>query len=171
MVSLSDWNVAHIDFDDCFEVAMKRPNYPEAVPFRLTPQFINAMQFGSFKGIFLEVCWRTMTVLHKNKDALMAVFSSFLHDPLARWFKNEEIIWIGEAGSSNQGIIPLIRGSSEIDEKRTAEQSEEGKNALETIQTKLEGTENVDTQVNFLIDEATSIDNLCQMFSGWKAYW
>jgi FKBP12-rapamycin complex-associated protein len=36
--------VVHIDFGDCFEVAMERSKYPEKVPFRLTRMLVNAME-------------------------------------------------------------------------------------------------------------------------------
>lgn len=32
--------IVHIDFGDCFEVAMKREKYPERVPFRLTRMLV-----------------------------------------------------------------------------------------------------------------------------------
>ena len=48
------------------------------------------------------------------------------------------------------------------------------------IQSKLSGRDfsnsilnelNVEQQVKKLIDEATSVENLCQLFVGWCAYW
>src|SRR5947207_5464182 len=36
--------IIHIDFGDCFEVAMHRDKYPEKVPFRLTRMLVNAME-------------------------------------------------------------------------------------------------------------------------------
>ena len=33
--------IVHIDFGDCFEVAMRREKYPERVPFRLTRMLIH----------------------------------------------------------------------------------------------------------------------------------
>jgi len=37
-------DVIHIDFGDCFEVAMHREKYPEKIPFRLTRMLTNAME-------------------------------------------------------------------------------------------------------------------------------
>lgn len=39
--------IVHIDFGDCFEVAMMREKYPEKVPFRLTRMLIAAMEVGN----------------------------------------------------------------------------------------------------------------------------
>ena len=36
--------VIHIDFGDCFEVAMTREKFPERIPFRLTRMIVNAME-------------------------------------------------------------------------------------------------------------------------------
>ena len=36
--------VVHIDFGDCFEVAMQRDKFPEKVPFRLTRMLTHAME-------------------------------------------------------------------------------------------------------------------------------
>lgn len=36
--------VVHIDFGDCFEVAMQRERFPEKVPFRLTRMLVNALE-------------------------------------------------------------------------------------------------------------------------------
>lgn len=36
--------ILHIDFGDCFEVAMTREKFPEKIPFRLTRMLSNAME-------------------------------------------------------------------------------------------------------------------------------
>lgn len=35
--------IIHIDFGDCFEVAMKREKYPEKIPFRLTRMLVQVI--------------------------------------------------------------------------------------------------------------------------------
>ena len=44
--------IIHIDFGDCFEVAMTREKFPEKIPFRLTRMLINAMEVGQPTGSF-----------------------------------------------------------------------------------------------------------------------
>ena len=39
--------ILHIDFGDCFEVAMTREKFPEKIPFRLTRMLTNAMEVYS----------------------------------------------------------------------------------------------------------------------------
>jgi len=52
--------IMHIDFGDCFEVAMTREKFPEKIPFRLTRMLINAMEVTSsfllFQGFWLFDC-------------------------------------------------------------------------------------------------------------------
>ena len=40
--------ILHIDFGDCFEVAMTREKFPEKIPFRLTRMLVNAMEVKQF---------------------------------------------------------------------------------------------------------------------------
>lgn len=42
--------VVHIDFGDCFEVAMTREKYPEKIPFRLTRMLTHAMEVSPRLG-------------------------------------------------------------------------------------------------------------------------
>ena len=42
--------ILHIDFGDCFEVAMTREKFPEKIPFRLTRMLTNAMEVQQVHG-------------------------------------------------------------------------------------------------------------------------
>ena len=44
--------ILHIDFGDCFEVAMTREKFPEKIPFRLTRMLINAMEVTGIEGTY-----------------------------------------------------------------------------------------------------------------------
>lgn len=52
MLQRETGKVVHIDFGDCFEVAMMREKFPEKVPFRLTRMIIGAMEVGFFRTNF-----------------------------------------------------------------------------------------------------------------------
>jgi len=45
--------IMHIDFGDCFEVAMTREKFPEKIPFRLTRMLINAMEVKTLVLVIL----------------------------------------------------------------------------------------------------------------------
>lgn len=77
--------VIHIDFGDCFEVAMHREKYPERVPFRLTRMLTFAMEVSNIDGSFKLSCEAVMRVIRDNKESLMAVLEAFIHDPLLNW--------------------------------------------------------------------------------------
>ena len=77
--------ILHIDFGDCFEVAMTREKFPEKIPFRLTRMLIKAMEVTGIEGTYRSTCESTMEVLRRNKDSLMAVLEAFVYDPLLNW--------------------------------------------------------------------------------------
>lgn len=77
--------VVHIDFGDCFEVAMNREKFPEKIPFRLTRMLVNAMEVSGIEGNFRTTCENVMRVLRENKESLMAVLEAFVYDPLINW--------------------------------------------------------------------------------------
>ena len=48
--------IIHIDFGDCFEVAMSRSKFPETVPFRLTRMLVKAMEVSGIEGTYRQTC-------------------------------------------------------------------------------------------------------------------
>ncbi|XP_012554042.1 serine/threonine-protein kinase mTOR isoform X1 [Hydra vulgaris] len=85
MLDRMSGKILHIDFGDCFEVAMTREKFPEKVHFRLTRMLINAMEVTGIDGNYKMTCESVMKVLHENKDSLMAVLEAFVYDPLLNW--------------------------------------------------------------------------------------
>lgn len=77
--------VLHIDFGDCFEVAMNREKFPEKVPFRLTRMLVKAMEVAGIEGSYRSTCEKTMGVLRDSRDSLVAMLEAFVYDPLISW--------------------------------------------------------------------------------------
>jgi FKBP12-rapamycin complex-associated protein len=172
--------IIHIDFGDCFEVAMKREKCPEKVPFRLTRMMLNAMEISGTEGNFRITCEQVMNVLRQNKDSLMAMLEVFLYDPLVSW----RII-------AQETALPSHHDEQESADKdliRNINKSEAGemnqvlnKKALEVLDRifqKLTGNDfpgkqvlSVTEQVERLINEAQSIKNLSQSYIGWCPFW
>ncbi|KAG9076878.1 phosphatidylinositol kinase- protein kinase tor1, partial [Ceratobasidium sp. UAMH 11750] len=100
--------VIHIDFGDCFEVAMNREKYPERVPFRLTRMLTKAMEVSGIKGqgSYRNTCVITMEVLRRNKDSLLAVLEAFVWDPLVNW----RLMQLAAAAAAVGGGPSSIRG-------------------------------------------------------------
>ena len=82
MMSRKTGKIIHIDFGDCFEIAMKREKFPEKVPFRLTRMLVKALEVSGVEGTFRIICEKVMELMRDNKDSLLAILGSFLYDPL-----------------------------------------------------------------------------------------
>lgn len=107
--------VIHIDFGDCFEVAMHREKYPERVPFRLTRMLTFAMEVSNIDGSYKLSCEAVMRVIRDNKESLMAVLEAFIHDPLLNWR-------LGNRESPPEPSFPSERRQSIIGELEAAAQ-------------------------------------------------
>ncbi|KNC51511.1 phosphatidylinositol kinase Tor2 [Thecamonas trahens ATCC 50062] len=146
--------VLHVDYGDCFEVAMLRERYAEKVPFRLTRFMVNAMHVAGIEGNFRATCEDVMELLRNNRDSLMAVLEAFIHDPLVSWRLNVD------AGA----------GGTDLNAK--------ARRVVDRVADKLVGRDfdpgvklGVSEQVDRLIRDATAHENLCVCFQGWCAPW
>jgi FKBP12-rapamycin complex-associated protein len=185
--------VIHIDFGDCFEVAMHREKYPEKVPFRLTRMLTYAMEVSNIEGSFRTTCEAVMKVLRENKESLMAVLEAFMHDPLMHWrlgTKESPIVdppnGVHPGAERRRSVISAL-DPAELARLRHLGSGEEEANArlkpelqnqraiqvLERVKAKLTGTDfkpdeelEVPKQVARLIDQATNLENLCQHYIG-----
>ncbi|KAG4088925.1 FAT-domain-containing protein [Neocallimastix lanati (nom. inval.)] len=184
--------VVHIDFGDCFEVAMHREKFPERIPFRLTRMLINAMEVSGIEGNFRITCEHVMRVLRENKDSLMAVLEAFVYDPLINWrlitnpspkldnkqAQNKR----NDDDNRNYNGNRKQRNENDILNNEEADQVEylnpRAVQIINRIQNKLTGRDfkpnnvlDVRSQVYQLIEQATSVENLCQCYIGWCAFW
>eukprot|EP00658_Telonema_sp_P-2_P072468 TRINITY_DN615_c0_g1_i2.p1 TRINITY_DN615_c0_g1~~TRINITY_DN615_c0_g1_i2.p1 ORF type:complete len:948 (-),score=153.17 TRINITY_DN615_c0_g1_i2:478-3321(-) len=85
LIHRSTGKLVHIDFGDCFEVAMRRDRFPEGVPFRLTRMLVNAMGASKVEGPFRITCESVLRVLRDNQDPISAMMEAFVYDPLIAW--------------------------------------------------------------------------------------
>ncbi|KAJ7667024.1 phosphatidylinositol 3-kinase [Mycena rosella] len=199
MLERKTGKIVHIDFGDCFEVAMHRDKFPEKVPFRLTRMLTHAMEVSGIEGSFRRTCEISMQVLRDNKESLMAVLEAFVYDPLINWRlmqadaeirpggepdsaagRPAELAWVAER---LKGVTrPLRANENDIFNEaggETGVQEVRNKQALlvyNRVQHKLTGRDfdmeialSVEDQVDKLIRQAMSLENLCQCFAGWCA--
>ena len=82
MLERASGKIVHIDFGDCFEIAMRREKFPEKIPFRLTRMLTKAMEVSSIEVNFRSTCDHTMKVMRENKESLLAIMEAFVYDPL-----------------------------------------------------------------------------------------
>ncbi|KAH7815900.1 Mammalian Target of Rapamycin C (MTOR C) [Monocercomonoides exilis] len=85
LINRSTGSIVHIDYGDCFDVAINRRQTPERVPFRLTRMLVNAMELHSPNGTFRSACVTSLSLLRKNSASLMMLLEAFLYDPLTSW--------------------------------------------------------------------------------------
>lgn len=162
--------VVHIDFGDCFEVAMTRDKFPEKIPFRLTRMLTNAMEVSGIHGSYKKSCETSMEVLRRNNDSLMAVLEAFVYDPLLAWRLTAERV---DERKNKADENEILSGESRPEIK-----NQRGLDVIDRVKAKLAGKDfkhqgplDVNQQVDMLIEQATSLENLCQCFIGWCAFW
>ncbi|CAG9773619.1 unnamed protein product [Ceutorhynchus assimilis] len=188
--------ILHIDFGDCFEVAMDREKFPEKIPFRLTRMLINAMEVTGIEGTYRRTCESVMSVLHRNKDSLMAVLEAFVYDPLLNWrliennYRNRSNT--GEVGSfltetsqetelSESFSVHRRSLLADLTHDSTQQPEQVSKKAvtiINRVRDKLTGKDfhteemlTIEKQVDLLIQQATNNENLCQCYIGWCPFW
>lgn len=201
LLERSTGKVVHIDFGDCFEVAMHREKFPEKVPFRLTRMLTHAMEVSGIEGSFRNTCEITMQVLRDNKESLMAVLEAFVYDPLINWRlmqadvevrRNEETETDPERAAELARVAAHPQAPTrklKADENDIFNENEGQAGAQEVrneralfvynrVQHKLTGRDfnpevslSIPAQVEKLIEQSTALENLCQCFSGWCAFW
>ncbi|XP_053547426.1 serine/threonine-protein kinase mTOR isoform X7 [Bombina bombina] len=175
--------ILHIDFGDCFEVAMTREKFPEKIPFRLTRMLTNAMEVTGLDGNYRITCHTVMEVLREHKDSVMAVLEAFVYDPLLNWRlmdKMMETVELGETahkkpGSTVPESIHTFIGDGLVHPEALNKKAIQ---IINRVRDKLTGrdfsheeTLDVATQVELLIKQATSHENLCQCYIGWCPFW
>uniref|UniRef100_A0A674NNJ5 Serine/threonine-protein kinase TOR n=1 Tax=Takifugu rubripes TaxID=31033 RepID=A0A674NNJ5_TAKRU len=172
--------ILHIDFGDCFEVAMTREKFPEKIPFRLTRMLTNAMEVTGLDGNYRITCHTVMEVLREHRDSVMAVLEAFVYDPLLNWRlmdKALEGIDLGETTHKKPGNTVPESIHSFIGDGLVQPEALNKKaiQIINRVRDKLTGrdfshddTLDVPTQVELLIKQATSHENLCQCYIGWS---
>lgn len=104
--------IVHIDFGDCFEVAMNRDKYPEKIPFRLTRMLTNAMEVSGIEGNFRSSCESVMQVLRENRHSLMAMLEAFVHDPLICWRLLTPTASVASPSAAGSSVSSSVASSS-----------------------------------------------------------
>ncbi len=166
--------VIHIDFGDCFEVACSRPKFPEKVPFRLTRMLVNAMEVGGIKGTFKVTTENVMRVLRDNKESVLALLEAFVFDPLISWRLVTDENTEQKAPDAHEHETAGAHRLNQPGDVRNQRALE----VVRRIQNKLNGRDfnpqvslSIPAQMDRLVQEATSLSNLCQSFIGWCAFW
>lgn len=157
-------DTVHVDLNCLFEKGMTF-EIPERVPFRLTHNMVDALGVAGVEGAFRRTAEITMGILRDNKESLMSVLQAMVHDPLGEWVATER----------------RARHRHGDKTASTAAAGAGARKALKSVSDKLDGrlrrpglsdevrhtTKNL---VHMLICDATSSQNLGQMYVGWAPY-
>nr|XP_009857757.1 serine/threonine-protein kinase atr isoform X1 [Ciona intestinalis] len=143
----------HVDFSCLFNKGQTL-DIPEIVPFRLTHNLVEAMGPTKYEGFFRRACEVTMNVLREQREPLMSVLKTFIHDPLVEWSRRSR--GNSSADTANEKALSHV---NDIDKR------------LRGIIAKNKGLPlSIEGHVHYLIQEATDEEKLCQMYIGWAPF-
>lgn len=135
-----------------------------------------------------------MAVLRGNKDMMISVLESFIHDPLVEWSGKAKVTAYSASAAASDGAAPATAAGGEKENK-------DGLRMIKRISERLDGFYNagieaavaragwkssrvlasatkkfgstslsIEGQVHRLIKEATSDENLALMYIGWMPF-
>ncbi|ORY85369.1 hypothetical protein BCR35DRAFT_264576 [Leucosporidium creatinivorum] len=161
-------DTVHVDFNCLFDRG-RTFDVAEQVPFRLTHNIIDGMGVSGIEGVYRRAAEITLRILRDNKDSLMSVLETFMHDPLVEWVPS-----VSKRVESRLFDSPAGRRLTSDHIKSKA------KTSLTPISNKLSGLQvtsapsslgakevGVGEQVERLIREARDPKNLGSMYVGW----
>jgi serine/threonine-protein kinase ATR len=175
----------HVDFACLFDKGLTL-KVPETVPFRLTPNMVDAMGAAGFEGVFHRTAQITLSVLRSHRETLLSVLETFLHDPLLDWAapvkaaRTERMPQARDPESSRtkraadhgkqQGAVTTLDFESS-----TLERNAQALEMLRVVDRKCQGLHgaqsgtplSVEGDVARLVAEATNVRNLASMYIWW----
>ncbi|KAG5680126.1 hypothetical protein PVAND_009651 [Polypedilum vanderplanki] len=141
--------IVHVDFNCLFHKGEKL-GVPERVPFRLTNSMIEAMGILGVEGPFKRCCEITLKIMHNEIHTLMSYLRPFIYDPMIS--KNEKENFDPNALENLQCIEKKLKGIVRRFKKFTE------------VPISIEGN------VNMILKEATSDENLSLMYFHWSPF-
>ena len=153
---------------------------PEVIPFRLTPNMIDAFGPTGADGAFSGALRSAMTTLRDNKDILLSVLEPFLKDPVIDW-KRQRTQQSSNGEQTSREENEAKRSISVIDERLRGMYNLRNPNFKKIkrvdVPSMNEDDEmarllplSVEGQVHKMISEATSHENLVQIYVGWMPW-
>ena len=144
---------------------------------------LNAMGPLGHEGFFRQSCEVTLRLFRDKSDALLSIMKPFLHDPITEFDKkkgrgadkssssvngSKSASGVVVDTSSDPGIVEVNPRAQEminrIGERLQGKIRVRGSRDYRSVPLSVEG------QIESLINEATSVDNLCRMYLGWAAF-
>ncbi|XP_041809950.1 serine/threonine-protein kinase ATR [Chelmon rostratus] len=152
----------HVDFNCLFNKG-ETFDVPEVVPFRLTQNMVHAMGPMGTEGLFRQACEVTLRLMRDQREPLMSVLKTFLHDPLVEWSKQAKGLCKAQANETGE-IVNEKAKTHVCDIEQRLQGVIKSRNKVLGLPLSIEG------HVHYLIQEATDDKLLCQMYLGWGPY-
>lgn len=180
LIDTSSGACVHVDFDCIFDKGLTLPK-PEVIPFRLTSNMLDAFGPVGADGIFASSLKMAMTTLRGNRDTLLSVLEPFLKDPIIDWKKQRSQQKQEKAGASVKESQDAKQSMQIIEERLRGVYNLRNPNHKKITRTdRVSNNEDddmmyllplsVEGQVNRMISEATSSENLLQCYIGWMPW-
>lgn len=184
MVTMTTGRIVHIDFGDSFDSCRLRQVYPETIPFRLTNMLVHAMEVFGVDGIFRSTCTAVLASLRENRDSITALLSAFVYDPIVSHKTNMRKVM--EKTRSPQDIVERIRNKLRGLELAIANEDFSvlpgacpyrpdidfvSRAFHDTARRLVAAQLSPPEQVDMLITEAMSPENLAAVYQGWSPLW
>lgn len=185
LVETTTGSVVHVDFDCIFDKGLNLPR-PEVVPFRLTPNMLDAFGPTGADGMFSNGMECSLEVLRENRDTLLSVLESFIKDPVIDWKKHrtqQSLQPTARLPSDSYGeakrLIHVIRERlsgicnlrnpnykkyRNIIPRDHLSRVEQDSTTIDSLPLSVEG------QVQKLCAEASKNENLIQLYVGWMPW-
>ncbi|XP_077396162.1 serine/threonine-protein kinase ATR isoform X2 [Festucalex cinctus] len=152
----------HVDFNCLFNKG-ETFDVPEVVPFRLTQNMVHAMGPMGIEGLFRQACEVTLRLMRDEREPLMSVLKTFLHDPLVEWSKQGKGLCRIQANETGE-IVNEKAKTHVCDIEQRLQGVIKSRNKVLGLPLSIEG------HVHYLIQEATDDKLLCLMYVGWGPY-
>jgi ataxia telangiectasia mutated family protein len=182
LVQQKTGEIVHIDFGIVFEQGRNLPR-PEVVPFRLTQNIVDGLGPTGTDGPFRAAAETTLTVLRENAEALQAILTSIVADPLYIWTLSPDEarqIQDDEIEEEEDDGAAIVKKLTTVSNKvgSAEDQNEAAANAIAKVKEKLAGYEDgtggeqqsVKSQIDYLINTACDEEKLSAMFVGWAPW-
>ena len=154
---------------------------PEVVPFRLTPNMIDAFGPTGAEGAYSGGLVVAMSTLRDNRDTLLSVLEPFLKDPVIDWKRHRAQQKQGQTDPSKRESVEAKRSIKVIDGRLKGVYNLRNPNLKKYRRTDGYSIDqedemahilplSVEGQVQKMISEATSHENLVQLYVGWMPW-
>lgn len=163
LLDASNGDTVHVDLNCLFEKG-KDLTVPEIVPFRLTHNMVQAMGPTGTEGPFKIACQVALGLMRNQKDILMSALRPFVFDPLLEWVPDGKHKKSETGELNNEKAVETLKAiENKLSGLIEAKRKKASKNSI-NLPLSVAG------QVQYLIKEATSEENLSQMYLGWAPY-